>query len=154
MTNEFIKVNGGDLVPLPSVKRIREVTAEDRDSLTSLGPHVDASKFNTRFEFADGRKSFASEDIAAITAQGVAVVEVDDGAYVIADNIIKARDLTPQDLKEIEDKTGRELREGFRSQVETKAGVVLATIDAAKIMHRMAHTNSPLNPVAQTFDHP
>ena len=34
---------------------------------------------------------------------------------------------------------GRPLREEFCAQVETKAGVVLATIDAAKVMWRMAH---------------
>ena len=139
MMSEFLRVNGGDLVPLQSVKRIREVSDADRESLSKLGEHVDADRFLTRLEYQDGRKSFASEAIADFGEQGVALVQIDKGAFVPAKNIISARDLTDEDRKEIEDKMGRKLRESFRSRVETKAGSVLATIDAAKVMNRMAH---------------
>ncbi|MEM7173279.1 MAG: hypothetical protein AAF530_24160 [Pseudomonadota bacterium] len=139
MTNEFIKVNSGNMVPLQNVKRIREVSEEDRKSLSELGEHVDAHKFRTRLEYKDGRRSFAAETLNDYLAQGVELVEIDQGAYVPTQNIISAKDLSPDDRQEIENRMGRPLRDEFCSQVETKAGTVLATIDAAKIMHRMAH---------------
>ena len=139
MTNDFIEVNGGHLVPLQNVKRIREVTEDDRKSLSELGEHVDAHRFQTRLEYKDGRRSFAAEAVAELVAQGLELVEIDRGAFVPSRNIISARNLSPEDRQEIEARMGRPLRDEFCAQVETKAGVVLATIDAAKVMHRMAH---------------
>ena len=139
MTNEFIKVNGSNLIPLQTIKRIREVTGEDRISLSKLGEHVDAERYQTRLEYNDGRRSFAAETIPDFAAQGIDLVEIDQGAYIPAGNIISARDIDDRERKEIEDRMGRPLRAEFCAQVETKAGVVLATIDAAKVMWRMAH---------------
>lgn len=139
MMSEFLRVNGGDLLPVNTIKRIRKVTDEDRQSLSELGPHVDADKFMTRLEFSDGRKSYAIEAVSDFQTQGVSLVEIDDGAFIIAENIIKARDLSADDRREISLKLDKELREDFCASVETKAGIVLATIDAAKVMHGMAH---------------
>ncbi|GJL94269.1 MAG: hypothetical protein DHS20C05_06740 [Hyphococcus sp.] len=139
MTNEFLRVNGGDLIPLNTIKRIRKVTDEDRKSLSALGPQVDANRFMTRLEFADGRKSYANEAISDFHIQGVALVQVDDGAFIPSDNIIKARDLSAEDRRVISDKIGRDLREDFCASVETKAGRILVTINAAEVMRRTAH---------------
>ena len=139
MMSEFLKVNGGDLIPLQNVKRIRNVSEEDRESLSKLGAHVDAGKYQSRLDYADGRRSFATEAIDDFTEQGIAFVQIDDGAYVPANNILSARDLSADERKEFEARTGRPLREDFRARVDTRAGTVLATIDAAKVMHRMAH---------------
>ena len=139
MMSEFLKVNGGDLLPLNNVRRIREVTEKDRVSLSRLNDKLDVDTYQTRIELADGQGKYAIEAISDFSDQGVGLVQVDIGAYIPADNIISARDLSGDDRRDISDRMGRELREDFIASVETKAGRVLATIEASKVMHRMAH---------------
>ncbi len=143
MMSEFLRVNSGDLLPLNTVRRIREVTARDRESLSNLNEKLDVDTYQTRIELADGKCKYAIENISDYSEQGVELVKVDEGAYIPGDNIISARDLSEDDRREISDKIGRELRAEFISSVETTAGRILATIDAAKVMHRMAHPSLP-----------
>lgn len=136
---EILNINDGELISLKSVRKLSVISEKDQESLASLGDHVDASRFQTRIDFADGSKTFAPETAQQIAAQGVALVEVGDGSFVPAINIVKARNLTDTDRTKFETRTGRPLRADFASRVETKAGAVLASVDAETVMHRLAH---------------
>ena len=118
----FIKVNGGDYIPVNATKRLRAITAAERESLRNLGAHVNPDKFNTRLDYADGTKSYAEESIDQIRAQNVALIEVEKGAYVPKDNILKARALTDKDRDNFQRRTGRPMRNDFSSRLETRAG--------------------------------
>ena len=59
MTNILI-INGGTAIPVSNVRRIRPVTDEDRARITKNTDYVeDASKFNTKVEFADKSQRLA-----------------------------------------------------------------------------------------------
>ena len=145
---EYIKINGGEHVHLSDVKRLRTISDSDRTSLASLGDHVDADRFNTRIDHANNSTSYAPETVADIAEQGVALVQVDKEAFVPKDNINRTRDLTEQDRQDFEQKTGRVLRSDFKSQIETRAGRVLATVDSGTVMRRMSQPYQPNGPAA------
>lgn len=136
MSANYISINSGELVPLETVKRISTITESERESLASLGPHVDPYKFNTRIETADGQKSYAPETVQDISRQGVGLVQLDEGSYVPSENVVKAKNLSATDRARFQKNTGREMAEKFISQVETKAGTVLATISAEKVLEQ------------------
>ena len=48
--NEYIEINDGQLIHLSKVKRIAPITQKERESLATLGAHVNAEKFQTRIE--------------------------------------------------------------------------------------------------------
>ena len=139
----FIKINSDELIPTINIKRIRAMTDGDRDSLSRLGDHVNPDKFYTRLDYADGGKSHAVESIDNIAAQGTDLVEISDGVFVLAQNIVKASDLTDKDRQGFEAKTGRALSADYKSRIETKAGTVLAKIKAETIMHRLGQPYRP-----------
>ena len=140
---DFIKINGDNHMHLSTVKRLREVTDKERESLAELGPHINASDFNTRIDEAGRGKSYARETVDEIAMQGVPLVQIDEGAYVPAANVTSVRDLTNDDRKKFEKSTGRTLSEGFKSRLETRAGMVLATVDSQEIMDRMSRPYQP-----------
>ena len=138
MSVKYLSINSGELTPLEDIKRLSIVTEADRQSLSKLGPHVDASRFNTKIETSDGQKSYAPETINEIAEQGVGFVRVNDGVYVPAANIQKARNLTDKDRNRFNERTGREMSEAYVSQVETKAGTVLAIEPAEQVLENRA----------------
>ncbi|MEL6667047.1 MAG: hypothetical protein AAFQ24_13035 [Pseudomonadota bacterium] len=142
MSVKYLSINSGELTPLEDVKRVSIVTETERLSLSELGPHVDASRFNTKIETSDGQKSFAPETINEITEQGVGLVRVNEGAYVPAENIQKARNLTDNDRDRFSERTGREMSEAYVSQIETKAGTVLAIEPAEQVLDNRSHALS------------
>lgn len=140
---DYMTINSDELVPLAAVKRLRDVTEKDRTALRKLGEHVDPDRFRTRLEFADSARKFVPETIDDIARQDVALVEVDERAFVPAANIVTARNLTVQDRDDFEAKTKRPLRDEFKSEIETRAGKVLATVAAETVMHRLGHPYVP-----------
>jgi len=140
---DHIQINGQEHIHLNAVRRLRVVTEEERESLSKLGPHVDANRFNTRLDHPGGKKSYARETIDQIAAQGVPLVEVDQGAFVPANGIGKVRDITPEDRASFEGRTGRSLRADYKSRIETHAGMVLSTYDSATVMNRIGRPYQP-----------
>jgi len=139
--SEYLTINENEYIHLTSVKRIRKITDEERASLSRLGKHVNAVRFNTRIDASNNKKSYAPETIDQIAAQGVALVQIDEGVFIPRNNIGRTKNITSRDRKSFEEKTGRPMREDFKSRVETKAGMVLATVDSATIMRRMGQAN-------------
>lgn len=144
MTKQFLKVNGGDLVPAAKIKRIRAVTDKDRASLAGLGKQVDPTKYNARLDYAEAG-SYATETIDELAMQ-CSLVEIANDVFVIGANVVTARDLTQDDRDTFEAKLGRAMPDGFVSQVRTKAGNVLSTVAAETVMHRLAHPYRPAPP--------
>lgn len=136
MSVNYISINSGELVPLETVKRVSTITESERESLAALGPNVDPYKFNMRIETADGQKSYAPETVQDISHQGVGLVQLDEGSYVPSENVVKAKNLSTADRARFKQNTGREMPEKFLSQVETKAGTVLAAISAEKVLEQ------------------
>ena len=136
MSIKYLRLSTGDLVPLEDVKRLSIVTDADRQSLSKLGPKVDANRFNTRIEDASGKKSYEPKTINEIAEQGFGLVGIGQGTFVPATNITKARNLTDQDRSRFQNSTGREVPPNFVAQVETKAGIVLASVPAETVLDR------------------
>ncbi|MEM9422426.1 MAG: hypothetical protein AAF986_07975 [Pseudomonadota bacterium] len=136
--SEYLNINGGEYVHLSMVKRIRDVTPKERQSLATLGDHVVADKFNTRLDYANGEKRYASETTQELLQQGPAFVQTDLGVFVPRANIKTSRDLTENDRKDFAGKTGRPMDERFKAQLDTTAGRVLASVDSRTLMTRMA----------------
>ncbi len=147
MTTQYLTINSGDLLPLTKVKRVNITTDDDRKSLTKLNAQIDASRFQCRIDTAPKGKIFSEESIDDLARQGVAFVQVDERAFIPAINIVKARNITPEDRIRFHEKTGREMRAEFKAQVETQAGNVLATITAETVMDRI---NNPYVPQSGT----
>lgn len=145
MEKDYIQINERDLIPVATIRRLREVTDADRESLQKLGPQVDASRFRTRIDLADGAKRYAPESLAEIEDQGVPLIETGMGGFVIAANVVSASNLTLADRKDFEGRTGRSLSEQYRAQVDTRAGMVLSTVSAEVIM-RWLNNPQPMAP--------
>lgn len=137
MSNQYLRVNEGDLMPLESVKRISKINETERRSLAELGPQVDADKFNTRIERADGTKSYATQSVDDFAREGTALSEVDTGRFVPTANVLSARNLTAEDKARFEERTGRDINPAFKAQVDTKAGAVWANVSAEIVMSRV-----------------
>lgn len=136
--SDYININDSHHVHLTDVKKISRITDKERQSLATLGEHVKAEEFNTRIDHANRSKSYARETIDQIAGQGVALVEIDKGAFVPQTNINRSRNLTDKDRQQFAKRTGREMRADFKSRLDTKAGAVLATVDSPTIMQRMS----------------
>lgn len=134
---DFINVNDGEFLHLLAVKRLRHITDEERASLAKLGKNVNADRFHTRIDEANGNKSYAPETIDEIAAQGVALVQIDKDTFVPRDNIGRVKIITDKDRAAFEERTGRPMGAAFLSRVETKAGLVLSRTDIPTIMQRM-----------------
>ncbi len=132
--SQFLTINNDELVPLSTVKRIRPVTADDREGLRKLGNRVDADRFNARIEFADGRRNYITETVDDIRNQ-TNLLQITDDAYVISANVTKARDLTEADITKMSERMGRPLSGDFTAQVDTTAGRVLSTVPALELMN-------------------
>jgi len=143
MSTQFLTINSSDLLPIGKVKRLHIVDDKDRASLAKLSEHVSADRFNTRIELAPKGKSYAVESIDELAYQGIALVQVDERAFVPAVNIIKARNLTPKDRETFKAKAGRDMRDHFKAQVETAAGTLLTAITAEQIMERLESPYMP-----------
>lgn len=143
MSNDFIQVNENEYIHLSGIKRMSAITENERASLARLGPHVDANRFNTRVDQAGGAKSYAPETIDQIAAQGVALVEIDNQTFVPARNIERVRGISDRDRASFQERTGRVMREDFKSRVETRAGMILSTQDSRAIMERMSRPYQP-----------
>lgn len=143
MTVQYLTINDGDLMPLDTIKRIRIVTDEDRQSLAKLGDHVKPERFETYIEPTRGKRTYATQTIDEIARQGVTLVQIDERAFIPATNIVKARNLSETDRKKFKERTGRTLKETFQAQVETKAGTVLSTATAEEVIGRISSPYEP-----------
>lgn len=139
--SDYISINGGELVPAAHIKKLSPITDKDRASLAELGTHVDASRFNTRIDFADKKtKQYVPESIGELAASTSGLVCIDDAnkVFVLADNISKSKNITDEDREGFKTRTGRPMREDYKCRIETKAGVVLGAISAELVMKRMS----------------
>ena len=144
MSNDYITVNGGEHVHLSLIKRVRMITDEERQSLEKLNPNIDASRFNTRIDEAGNGKFYATETLDDMANQGVDLIQIKRNSFIPRANIQKVRNLTDEDRKEFKENRGRDLRDDFKSRIETRAGNVLATMDAADVMRTMDHPYQPM----------
>ncbi len=140
--SEYLNANG-KLIALSDIKRIGEVTPEERESLAKLGPRVQADRFFTRIEYAKGGKSYATESIRDFVDQNVNLVQVEEGAFVPRSNIKFVSEFTEDDRIRMENRNGREVRADFKSGVNTTAGRVLSTLEPKVIMQRMGRPYNP-----------
>lgn len=147
MTKTYLTINGDELIPLSTVKRLRHVSEADRQSLSKLSEKIDGERYNTRLDLAGSKKRYASETVDDIVRQGVSLVQIATDAFVPCDNIQKVRRISDQDRVSYSKNTGREMSADFRSQIETKAGKILATIPAEAVMACM---DDPYRPVKVT----
>ena len=140
MSLEYLTINGGELVPVRTVKKISPVTDEDRESLSALNSRIDADRFQSRIDYADKTKNYVPESLDDLAAQGLALVMIDDenGVTVPADNIKKAKNLTDEDRARFEASTGKPMRVDYLARIETRAGAVLATLRADMVMKRIS----------------
>ncbi len=136
MSNQFLTINETELVPLQTVKRIRPVTDEDRQSLAKLGRRVDASKFSSKIEFADGRRNYVTESIDDLRDQ-TRLLEIGTDSYVVSANVLKARDLTDLDRTKMSERMNKPLSSEFSSQIDLTAGRVLSSYSAMEIMNSL-----------------
>ena len=134
-----LEINDGNFIHISSVKRLRLITEKDRDSLSSLGQHVDADKYSTRIDYRDGTRSYAQETIDEIADQGIALVDIGDGTFVPRDNIIRTRNISAEDRQSFENRLGRPMAAKFRSQLESKAGKILSAKSAKEIMQGISY---------------
>ena len=132
----YLQVDGEEFIHLSNIRRLRVVSTEERQSLAKLGNHVDADRFNTRIDHEDSSRSYAPETIQQLSDQA-RLVQVEDGAFVPAQNIKRVRALTQKDRDSFAQRTGREMRGDYKSQVRTSAGLVLSTEEPKALMDRM-----------------
>ena len=153
MSLEYLSINGGELVPVRTVKKIGPVTDEDRESLSALNSRIDADRFQSVVVFSDKSKNYVPESLDDLAAQGLALVVIDDenGVTVPADNIKKAKNLTDEDRARFEASTGKSMRADYLARIETRAGPVLATLRADMVMKRMSqpYRTSPVQQAAE-----
>jgi len=152
---DYITINGGELVPTETIKKLSPITDEERQSLSSLGTHIDADRFQTRVDYEDRSKGYIPETLSELTAQGLRLVAIDDVRQVMlpAQNIKKAANITDDDRAKFEKRTGNPMRSDFMSRVDTVAGAVLATIRADIVMKRKSGS-VPNGPAAKSSDVP
>ncbi|MEO0411734.1 MAG: hypothetical protein AAF221_07860 [Pseudomonadota bacterium] len=141
--NQYIEINDGQFIHLAMVKRLRPITEKERDSLSALGKHVDANKFSTRIDRKDGTKTYAQETVDEIASNGIALIQVQNDAFIPRDNIIQAKNISEKDRAGFAERTGRPMPNGFKSEIETKAGKVLCKSDAASVMHSIGYPYQP-----------
>ncbi len=141
--SDYLTLNNEEHLHISAVKRLSHITDEERQSLNKLGQHVNADRFNTRIDEQDGSKFYAAETINEFAEQGVALVQINERAFIPRKNIKRTKNLTDKDRGNFEQKTGRPMSEKFKSRIETNAGMVLANVDSATIMRRMGHPYQP-----------
>lgn len=131
-----LKINGGTVVPISAIRRIRPVTEEDRTRISERYDQVDdASKYQLQIEFADKTTKLIKDSLDDIRGQGVAVVNLGGDRYVPAVNIKFAEPFTKEDADKIKEKDYT-LTQNFRSRVETTAGTVLSSATPAQVIER------------------
>ncbi|MDJ0922254.1 MAG: hypothetical protein QNI84_14090 [Henriciella sp.] len=150
MSVKYLSINDGEMIPIDMVKRVSTIEQIERESLSRLGDHVDPYRFNTKVEIADGSKSYAPESVSDISKQGVGLVAVTESSFVPSANITKAKNITEADRARFNKSTGRPLSEGFVSQIETKAGMVLSTEKAETVLDRRAQVTAQARTAPQS----
>lgn len=150
--SDFIKIDGEDYVHLGSVKRLREITDAERQSLSELGEHVDASRFSTRIDYDDNSKSYVPETVEQLSRQAK-LIDIGEG-FVPAQNVKQARKLSQKDRASFEQRTGRELRADFVSRIKTSAGTVLSTAQPEAIMQQLGQPQRGNSPKQATPSQP
>lgn len=140
MSLEYLSINGGELVPVKTVKKISPVSDDDRQSLSALNDKIDAERFQSVVVFSDKTKNYIPESFDDLATQGLDLVMIDDdnAVAVPADNIKKAKNLAYEDRARFEASTGKPMRADYLSRVETRAGAVLSTLRADIVMKRMS----------------
>lgn len=129
-------------VPLDTVRLVKPMTAEDKarakDKLKEkTGIDLDADRVAVRIEFADKSSKLAREALDAIRGQGVALVNLGSERYAPAANITAAEAFTKDDAERLKS-AEYDLKQTFRSKVETRAGTILSSATPAQVMERRA----------------
>jgi len=134
--SKTLKINGGAVVPVSAIRKIKPVTEEDRARLAERYDQIgDASKFQLQIEFADKTTKLTVESLDDIKEQGVALVNLGSDRYVPAANIKLAQPFTKEDAAKVKEKDYT-LNQTFRSRVETTAGTLLSNATAAQVIER------------------
>lgn len=132
--SKTLKLNGGTLAPLDTIRLVKPLTDEDRTKAAEkLG--IDTSRFQARVEFADKSSKLIAESVDDLKGQGVGFVNVGGDRFVPATNIKTAEAFTKADADALKAK-GFNLSVTFRSRVETTAGQVLSQATAEQVMQR------------------
>lgn len=132
--SKTLKLNGGTLAPLDTIRLVKPLTDEDRATAAEkLG--IDTARFQARVEFRDKTSKLVSETIDDLKGQGVGFVNVGGDRFVPAANIKTAEPFTKADADALTAK-GFTLSVTFRSRVETVAGQVLSQATAEQVMQR------------------
>ena len=141
--NEYLEINEGQFVHVSMIKRVQNITDDERKSLQGLGKHVDADRFSTRIERPDGTKLYAQETIDEMASQGVPFVQVGDETFVPRNNIIQTKNISAKDRQSFKRSTGRDMPKRFLAQIETKAGKVLSPYEGKTVMKNIGAPYQP-----------
>lgn len=152
MSKSTLKINGGTVIPLDTVRRLKPLTDEDR-AKASDKLQIDASRFQTRLEYADGTSKLIAESIDDLKGQGVGLVNIGGDKFVPAANIRSAEAFTKAEAEKLGEK-GFTLSKTFRSRVETVAGQVLSLATPDQIMQRRAKALEGTADAKTTGEHP
>jgi hypothetical protein len=130
------------IVPLDTVRIIRPLSDDEKDrAKTTLkekrGIEIDTDRVSVRIEFTDKTSKLARENLDALRAQGVALVNLGSERYVPAANITAAEAFSKEDADRLKEDEYT-LKQTFRAKVETKAGTILSSATPQQVMDRRA----------------
>ena len=66
-----------------------------------------------------------------------------EGAFTPAANIVRVKELSQTDFDNFAVNAGRALDPEFKTQLETKAGKILSSLNAEDLMNRLADPSAP-----------
>lgn len=146
--SDHITINDGELIPISNVKRVSTITQKERESLSNLSSNIDTERFHSRIDYANGRKSYAEQNIGDIAAQ-TPMVQIDNDVFAPLRNIEKIKTIRETDRARFEQRTGRSMHERFQTQIETRAGNMLSSVDGVELLRRINQPQRPSRELAR-----
>lgn len=147
---DSIKVNGNTYYSVADIKMVRTIPGHEREAIAARYG-VPAEKFQSKLTFADGRSKLVQESIADLEGKGLALVDAGNGRMIVAQNIVGAKDFSPEERAAMEER-GYTLNDAFKTSVETRAGLVLATTDPGSVMSLKARALEKIGRVNAAAD--
>lgn len=130
------------IVPIETIRLIKPLSDTDKEkartNLTSKGITIDTDRLSARIEFADKSSKLIREDVNALRAQGIALVDLGGERFVPAANITSAERVSEADVARLTN-----VKDTFHSKVQTRGGGVLLSAHAPQqVMDRRANALS------------
>ncbi len=125
-------------VPVDTIRLIKPLSEDDKGkaktNLAAKGVDIDPDRLSARIEFADKSSKLVREDLDALRAQGIGLVDLGSERYTPAANITSAEAFTPADAARLDGLKGT-----FLAKVHTRgSGVLLSAHHPQQVMTRRA----------------